>query len=469
MPFDPYLDWLEIPKDRRPPNHYQLLGVSDTEGDPEVIKASYRRRYTLVRNYELSNKHGDDATRILGELSNAMSCLTDETARQVYDRQLRGLGSATPGADEPSTQRSACPQCGCGLRIPAGFENERLCCPDCAARLQWSSAEQRLTPVADEQRLTSVPETEWEQATSTNSDEFEPLPPQFPSITPLASRNSASNRSRDSQPWSTLKVAAAIEQIKRAADALRRPQPFATKVGAVMVLAIALGIGLVRLFQNTSVQSGAVTTATGDQDTKPSEPAPRGDNVPSVPAPLFEPEPTPAPPRPLAHAPFDATYARTSADTSAAQAAWAKHLGRQVVVSNGIEGMELVLIPAGEFLMGSPGSDSEPFTNEKPQHRVQITKPYYLQTTEVTQGQWNSVMHTEPWKRENFVKGGELCGQLYQLGRRTSVLYEAESDGRRTVPLADGSRVGIRLPGWDGDAFQFWRLRKQTGRLRLVR
>ena len=50
-------------------------------------------------------------------------------------------------------------------------------------------------------------------------------------------------------------------------------------------------------------------------------------------------------------------------------------------------GMTLMLIPAGEFWMGSPGSDKDAFDNEKPRHRVRITHPFYLGATEVTVGQ----------------------------------------------------------------------------------
>ncbi|MDE0874383.1 MAG: formylglycine-generating enzyme family protein [Acidimicrobiales bacterium] len=69
-------------------------------------------------------------------------------------------------------------------------------------------------------------------------------------------------------------------------------------------------------------------------------------------------------------------------------------------------GMKLKLIPAGEFLMGSP--ESEPKRRDREvQHRVRITKPFYMQTTTVTQSQWMSVMGTEPWEAdEEFVKQG---------------------------------------------------------------
>lgn len=58
-------------------------------------------------------------------------------------------------------------------------------------------------------------------------------------------------------------------------------------------------------------------------------------------------------------------------------------------------GMEFVFIKPGTFLMGSPLSEPERFENEK-QHQVTLTKGLYLQTTEVTQGQWKAVMGENP-------------------------------------------------------------------------
>jgi sulfatase modifying factor 1 len=67
--------------------------------------------------------------------------------------------------------------------------------------------------------------------------------------------------------------------------------------------------------------------------------------------------------------------------------------------------MKLKLIPAGTFTMGSPEGEEGRRDNET-QHKVTITKAFYMQTTEVTQGQWMAVMGTEPWKGENFVQEG---------------------------------------------------------------
>jgi len=58
-------------------------------------------------------------------------------------------------------------------------------------------------------------------------------------------------------------------------------------------------------------------------------------------------------------------------------------------------GMSFVLIKPGEFLMGSPEDETGRFSEEV-QHRVIITQAFYLQTTEVTKGQWKSVMGSDP-------------------------------------------------------------------------
>ena len=50
--------------------------------------------------------------------------------------------------------------------------------------------------------------------------------------------------------------------------------------------------------------------------------------------------------------------------------------------------LELMPIQPGSFLMGDEKGESE----EKPVHKVTITKPFYLGKFEVTQEQWDAVM-----------------------------------------------------------------------------
>jgi len=65
------------------------------------------------------------------------------------------------------------------------------------------------------------------------------------------------------------------------------------------------------------------------------------------------------------------------------------------VITNSI-GMRMILIPAEEFLMGSPDSDSDASADEKPQHRVKITRPFYLGVCPVTQEEYERVMGENP-------------------------------------------------------------------------
>ena len=80
-------------------------------------------------------------------------------------------------------------------------------------------------------------------------------------------------------------------------------------------------------------------------------------------------------------------------------------------VTNSI-GMELIEIPAGKFTMGSP-EDEEDHQGEEAQVSVTLTKPFGLGKTEVTQGQWKSVMASEPWDEEKNVKADKDCPATY--------------------------------------------------------
>ncbi len=65
---------------------------------------------------------------------------------------------------------------------------------------------------------------------------------------------------------------------------------------------------------------------------------------------------------------------------------------------------KFVLIPAGRFMMGSPSGEPGRFNNEA-QHQVTISKSFYMQTTEVTQGQWEAIMRDNP---SHFTEDDEL-------------------------------------------------------------
>ncbi len=65
--------------------------------------------------------------------------------------------------------------------------------------------------------------------------------------------------------------------------------------------------------------------------------------------------------------------------------------------------LEMILIPAGKFVMGSPASEKGHRINET-QHEVTITKPFYMGKYEVTQEQWDAVMVNN----RSFYRGPKL-------------------------------------------------------------
>ena len=79
--------------------------------------------------------------------------------------------------------------------------------------------------------------------------------------------------------------------------------------------------------------------------------------------------------------------------------------------------IEMVLIPAGEFKMGSAESAKDTaaffnktygkglleaglFKDEHPQHRVRITRPFYLGTYHITRGQFRQFVKDTSYKTD---------------------------------------------------------------------
>ncbi len=65
---------------------------------------------------------------------------------------------------------------------------------------------------------------------------------------------------------------------------------------------------------------------------------------------------------------------------------------------------EMVLVPAGKFMMGSPVSETDR-GNRETQYEVTLTKPFYMGKYEVTQDQWEGIMGNNPSSR---TKGAKL-------------------------------------------------------------
>jgi formylglycine-generating enzyme required for sulfatase activity len=113
--------------------------------------------------------------------------------------------------------------------------------------------------------------------------------------------------------------------------------------------------------------------------------------------------------------------------------------------------MKLILIPPGEFKMGSAETDSDATPPERPQHLVRLTQPYYLGKYEVTQGEYEAVMGVNP----SGCKQSGTRAPVEQVSWLDAVMYcnkLSETERLRACYKIEGNEVtmlggtGYRLP-----------------------
>jgi len=107
-------------------------------------------------------------------------------------------------------------------------------------------------------------------------------------------------------------------------------------------------------------------------------------------------------------------------------------------ITNSI-GMKLVLIPKGKFMMGSPESEQGRKEDEH-QNEVTISKDYYLGVTEVTQGQYEKVMGTNPsyFQRQGVRKSDTSTFPVEHVSWEDAVEF-----CKKLSSLSDEKNVGL--------------------------
>ena len=99
--------------------------------------------------------------------------------------------------------------------------------------------------------------------------------------------------------------------------------------------------------------------------------------------------------------------------------------------------LDLLLIPAGEFMEGAPPEEVDRTADEGPLHKVRISRAFYLGKYEVTQAQWQAVIGTAPSafkgdarlpvEQVSWDDGQDFCRKLAQrTGRAIRLPTEAE-------------------------------------------
>jgi len=122
------------------------------------------------------------------------------------------------------------------------------------------------------------------------------------------------------------------------------------------------------------------------------------------------------------------------------------------VITNSI-GMKLVWIPPGEFMMGSPPSESKRDNDEGPVHKVKITQGFWMGQYEVTQDQYQAVMSNNPshFKGDNLpadtISWNEATEFCRKLSQREGKTYRLPSEAEWEYAC----RAGTATPFYFGE------------------
>ncbi|MCW9679443.1 bifunctional serine/threonine-protein kinase/formylglycine-generating enzyme family protein [Dolichospermum planctonicum UHCC 0167] len=132
-------------------------------------------------------------------------------------------------------------------------------------------------------------------------------------------------------------------------------------------------------------------------------------------------------------------------------------------LGNGVT-LEMVEIPGGTFIMGSPKSEAKRGSNEGPQHQVTVPS-FYMGKYELTQVQYEAIIGTNPSnfkgdnrpvERVSWNNAVEFCKKLSQkTGKKYRLPSEAEWEytcrAGTTTPFYFGESITPDLVNYDGN------------------
>jgi formylglycine-generating enzyme required for sulfatase activity len=132
-------------------------------------------------------------------------------------------------------------------------------------------------------------------------------------------------------------------------------------------------------------------------------------------------------------------------------------------LGNGVT-LEMVFIPAGTFMMGSPENEKERYSSESPQHRVTV-QPFLMSKYTVTQSQWQAMMGENPssFKGKNRpvekVSYDDVVKFCQRLSEKTGKAYRLPSEAEweyacragTTAPFSFGETITTDLVNYNGN------------------
>lgn len=161
--------------------------------------------------------------------------------------------------------------------------------------------------------------------------------------------------------------------------------------------------------------------------------------------------------------PPDIGLLRSSGEATDHQRSWASYLGVPVTETNGI-GMKMVLIPPGEFMMGSTAEQisklgqersdrwwRDRIQSESPSHRVRINQPFRMGQTEVTSAQFAQFVSATGYRTE-----AETDGQGGTLGTENVPDRKRDVTWRNPGTVASGDHPVANVTHRDAQAFCDW-------------
>ncbi|MFM5944336.1 MAG: formylglycine-generating enzyme family protein, partial [Dolichospermum sp.] len=134
--------------------------------------------------------------------------------------------------------------------------------------------------------------------------------------------------------------------------------------------------------------------------------------------------------------------------------------------------LEMIAIPGGTFLMGSPKNEEGSINSEKPQHEVTI-KPFLMGKYSVTQEQWRTVAALEkvnidlesypsyfednnlPVEHISWNDAQEFCARLSRIENKiyrlpSEAQWEYACRAGTTTPFYFGEIISTDLANYDG-------------------